>query len=157
MKLKQLGSALLVLGVALGLSGPASAATGHEGHGAAGVEMKLDNGRKWQTDAPLRQGMGEIRVAIAAALPRIHEGRFAAADYVALGERVQQQLDYVVANCKLPEEADLQLHIALAKILEGIGALKEPSGQVEGVLAIVAALAAYGEHFDHPGWQPLAH
>ena len=34
--------------------------------------------------------------------------------------------------------------------------MKEEGGQEQGAAAIVQALNAYGDHFDHPEWKPLA-
>ncbi len=154
---KPLASATAALGLTLGLSGAVIAASpeGHDGHGGPAIEMRLNNGQKWQTDEPLRTGMGRIREALDAALPLIHTGRYGAAEFSALADRVQEQVDFVVANCKLPEEADLQLHVALTRVLDGINAMKGKDGQEHGALAIVQALNAYGDRFDHPGWKPL--
>ena len=121
------------------------------------MELRLDNGQKWQTDEALRTGMSRIRDAIDASLPLIHAGRYSAADFSTLADWVQEQVDFVVANCKLPEEADLQLHLALTQILDGVNIMKEEGGQEQGAAAIVQALNAYGDHFDHPGWKPLGH
>jgi hypothetical protein len=154
-----LARALIALGLTAGLFGPALAAApqGHESHGASAIELRLNNGQKWQTDEALRTGMSRIRDALDAALPLIHAGRYGAAEFSALADRVQEQVDYVVANCKLPEEADLQLHVALTRVLDGVNAMKEPNGQEQGAVAIVQALYAYGDHFDHPDWKPLGH
>jgi hypothetical protein len=140
-------------------SGMAFAAPGqsHDSHGATALEMRLDQGRKWQTDEVLRTGMTKIRTALVESVPRIHEGRFTAAEFSALADRVQDQVDNVVSNCKLPEEADLQLHIALTQLLEGVSAMKSGAGQELGAAAIVQALNAYGDHFDHPGWEAVGH
>ena len=152
---KVLTSAALALGLALGTIGTASAAEPHS-HGAA-VELKLDHGKKWQTDDALRRGMGEIRQAMAKSLAPIHENTFSAANYDALAASVQTQIDYVVANCKLPEEADQQLHLVLEQILDGIAEMKAASHRDQGAIKIVKALDTYGKYFDHAGWKPLAH
>ena len=54
---KRLASALLVIGLA-SLAGGALATTSHsdDGHGAAVEELRLDQGKRWPTDQPLRQG-----------------------------------------------------------------------------------------------------
>lgn len=155
----KLGPIVLALGIALGLAGGAQAASqhAHDGHGGTKMEMTLNNGQKWQTDEALRRGMGDIRTALAAALPRIHEGRFTAAEFSALADRVQTHVDDIVANCKLSEEADLQLHVALTHVLDGITAMKGRVGPEKGAVAILQALNAYGEYFDHPGWAKLGH
>lgn len=144
--------AALALGLAL--SGPALAATehAHGGHGGAALELTLNNGQKWPTDEPLRRGMDEMRGAMTGSLGRIHAGQFTSADYVTLAERLQQQVDFVTANCRLPEEADAQLHIVLAEILEGTDAMRDGTDRLQGALRAVLALEAYGRHFDHPNW-----
>lgn len=156
---KSLAVAVLALGLTAGLSGAVSAAAphGHGGHAAPAMELRLNNGQKWWTDEALRTGMSRIRDALDPALPLIHAGRYSAAEFSALADSVQEQVDYVVANCKLPEDADLQLHVALTQVLDGINAMKEESGQEQGAVAILLALNAYAEHFDHPGWEPPGH
>ena len=71
-------------------------------------------------------------------------------------EGVELNVNYVVENCKLPEKPDEQLHLVLEHMFEGIEQMKAPDGGRNGAIAIVEALNAYGEHFDHPAWQPLA-
>ena len=53
-------------------------------HGAAPAKLELNQGRKWETDAPLRQGMTSIRGAMETALGGIHEHKYTAAQYGAL-------------------------------------------------------------------------
>ena len=158
-KNRTLAATMMALGLAVSLAGAASAAAphGHHGHGAPAIEMKLNNGQKWQTDEALRTGMSRIRDALATSLPLIHEGRYSAAQFTALADRVQEQVDYVVANCELPAEADLELHVALTLLLDGINTMKGQREQERGAVAIVQALNAYGDHFDHPGWMSLGH
>lgn len=154
LNIKLFTAAALALGMVL--SGPALAADTHGGHGAAALELTLNKGQKWPTDEALRRGMGEMRTAMETSLGRIHAGQFTSADYLALADRLQQQVDYVTANCKLPEEADAQLHIILAAILEGIDAMKEGEDRLPGALKTATALEAYGKHFDHPDWGSTA-
>ena len=60
--------ALTVLSLAA--AGPAlAAADAHEHHhGTTPASLQLNAGKKWQTDAPLRAAMGQIRQSMAAAL-----------------------------------------------------------------------------------------
>lgn len=149
--------AAAALAVAL-VSGPALAASehAHGGHGVSAVELRLNDGQKWPTDEALRKGMSEMRSLLATSLGRIHAGQFTPVDYAGLAERLQQQVDYVTVNCKLPEEADEQLHVVLVEVIEGMEAMKTGAERSEGALRAVAALNAYGRHFDHPDWTPLA-
>lgn len=152
-------AAALVIGLAVAASGGTFAATegSHQGHGSSVEEMTLDDGRKWQTDEPLRAGMTGIREEIALALPRVHDGELTADEYAVLAGNLEQHVDDIINDCKLPPEADMQLHIALTEILGGIDTMREGDERDRGVVAVVRALTAYGDHFDHPGWQPLRH
>lgn len=151
---KFLAGAMVALGLTMGSVGAGSAAGPH-GLGMPALELTLNNGQKWQTDEALRIGMSQIRDVIDASLPLIHAARYSAAELSTLGDWVQEQVDFVVANCKLPQEADLQLHVVLTQILDGVSTMKGEGGQEQGAVTIVQALNAYGGHFDHPGWKPL--
>lgn len=151
---------LMLTIVALGfLMGPAVlAAEPHDQSGTtAPVGLQLDHGKKWPTDDVLRRGMNEIRVAMAQSLTPIHSDAFTPAQYEALAQRIQTQIDDVVANCKLPEQADRQLHLVLEQIIDGAADMKATTGREQGAVKIVRALAQYGEYFDHAGWQPPEH
>ena len=150
--------AAIALALSLATFSPALAANEHQhdSHGAAAVELTLNNGQKWQTDEALRRGMGEMRNLLATSLDRVHAGRFTPGDYAALADGLQAQVDYVTANCKLPEEADAQLHIVLVEILEALEIMKTGADRPQGALRAVVALEAYGRHFDHPNWTPIA-
>lgn len=151
---KLLVSGAIALGLVIGV--PALAAEPHaHGDPAAAVQLRLDNGKKWQTDDVLRRGMSEIRAAIAESSTAIHANTFTPAQYEALATRIQAQIDDVVGNCKLPEEADAQLHLVLEQIIDGVAEMKTPTDSRHGAGKIVQALAQYGEHFDHDGWRSL--
>ncbi len=149
-------STVVALGLALGA--PALAAEPHaNGDIAATVPLRLNDGKKWQTDDALRRGMREIRAAVAESLPPIHQNAFTPMQYDALAARIQAQIDYVVGNCKLPEEEDKQLHLVLEQIIDGVAEMKATTGRDQGAVKIVRALAQYGEYFDHAGWRRLVY
>ncbi|CAA7611339.1 conserved exported hypothetical protein [Candidatus Terasakiella magnetica] len=146
----------LMLGTAAMAADPHAHAAGHDGHGEAG--LTLDHGKMWQTDAPLRAGMTEIRTAVATSLDPIHAGKFNPSDFDALAGRIEGQIDMITKSCHLPEQADAQLHIVLAQIIDGIGGMRGQSGaRIDGAVAVIKALDAYGRHFTHKGWQPITH
>jgi hypothetical protein len=155
---RKLRAALLAAGIVLAGAGGAMAAepTHSHAHGESEATLTLDHGQKWQTDAPLRQGMGNMRAAMSKALPAIHGNKLDRAGYDALAGKLEGEMAYVVTNCKLDPQADAQLHIVLAQIGGGIEQMKAAQGE-NGAVAVVTALNAYGEHFDHPGWKPLGH
>jgi hypothetical protein len=153
-----------ILGVAVGAAlalasagALAAGSPGHDGHAAGAVELTLDHGKKWQTDAALQKGMAEIRAALAASLDRIHHGKASPAEYAALADGVEKQVDYITQNCKLPEAADAQLHVVIGEVLEGVETMRKGPDRSAGAVQLVGALDAYGDHFEHPGWQSLMH
>jgi len=132
--------------IALAFAGPAAyGQAGHEhGHAADEPQLVLNQGKKWPTDAPLRQGMENIRSALGGGMK-----------YGALATKVSTEVAGIVQNCKLEPEADAQLHLVIADIMAGVEALEgKAKGETRraGAEKIARALVAYGEHFDHAGW-----
>jgi len=151
---------MLSVMLAMGTVVPSAIAADVHSHEGVGLQtLKLNAGKKWATDAPLRKGMTAMRNAIEQDKAAIHAAKLSDAGYDALAKTIDTQVAYIVTNCKLPPEADAQLHLVLAEIMHGSSAIK---GQEKGVARqagahkIVVALDAYGRHFDHPGWQRLA-
>jgi hypothetical protein len=69
--------ALVAASAASALSLPALAETRAHDHNAAALhEATLDQGRKWATDAPLRDGMDRIRARVEPQLAAAHAGHF---------------------------------------------------------------------------------
>ena len=129
-------------------------------HGAAPAKLTLNEGKKWATDAPLRQGMENIRKYMDASLRDIHEGKLSAAKYGELAKKVNGEVGGIVANCKLEPKADAQLHLVIADIGEGIEAMEGKAKKVKrqaGAVKVIGALEKYGAYFDHPGWHSIKH
>jgi hypothetical protein len=95
----------------------------HSHEAGAQAQLTLNNGMKWATDANLRQGMNRIRDALAAELPVIHAGIATAKQYQALAQKTNDQVAFMVKNCKLDETADAILHLLLADIIAGADAM----------------------------------
>lgn len=158
-QVKSIRHAALAAVIALAFSAPAFASGGHshDGH-AAEAKLSLNQGKKWQTDEALRKGMENIRGALAADLKAIHNGKLKPEQYDALASKVNGEIAYVVQNCKLDKEADEQLHVVLAQLIEGVEALEgkhEGEPRRHGAERIAKALDAYSRHFEHPGWKRL--
>lgn len=155
-------SAGIVFAGALGLTAltglpPALAADAHD-HSMHKPTLRLDAGKKWQTDAPLREGMTKIRESVEPRLQEAHRGKLTNAQYEAIGKAVDAQLGYIVANCKLEPEADAVLHGVIAELSQGAEILTGkhvPGKRSTGVVQVVQALDSYGRYFDHPGWKPV--
>jgi hypothetical protein len=150
----------VALAAALALSASVFATTAdhsHGGHVAAPAKLALDHGKKWATDAPLREGMNTIRAFVAAKLDAIHRSTFTPDEYKALGAAIERQVGNIVAQCKLPADADAMLHLVVADLLAGVDALqgKANGNVVDGAHQVVVAANNYGRYFNHPGWKPL--
>jgi len=147
---------LLAMSFLLHAAGPAE---GHSHHGHESSEpkkLKLDAGKKWTTDAPLRQAMGEINQAMAKAVPLIHRNQFGDGEYRALAQTVRHKIAYAVEHCNLDQKADEMLHLVIADLLAGAEAMEgtKANSQHDGAAQILKALRGYGSHFHHPGWKP---
>lgn len=153
----RLAAALACLALAAAPSFAAEHDQHAHGHEADTHKLELDHGKKWSTDAPLRQGMSAIRDAVSAEHHAIHGNKASVARYQALAKKVDQQVAYMVANCKLPPEADANLHVILADIIAGSDLMKGNSKAKarEGAVKVIGALEAYPEYFDHPGWRAI--
>ena len=97
----------LAVAVAVALGAPfAYGQSAHEhDHGATEAKLVLNQGKKWPTDAPLRQGMENIRGAVAKNVPAIHAGKATPKQYQALANKVNAEVAGIVQNCKLEPEA----------------------------------------------------
>lgn len=126
-------------------------------HDPGAMKLALNKGRKWDTDEALRKGMSAMRAEVGRALHAIHDGKLDAAGYQALARSLEGEMAQVVANCRLAPDADAQLHIVLARLTEGVDAMKTDSPREDGAVKVVDALNAYGRHFDHPGWKKIRH
>jgi hypothetical protein len=136
---------------------PAAAQTAHEHQhaGAAVANLELNAGHKWATDPSLRSGMAAIRSAFDADHPAIHAGKETDAQYAALADRIQSQVNDIVKNCKLPAAADANLHYVIADLSQGAVLMRgqDPARtRHDGAALVHGALIAYGKYFDDPGW-----
>ena len=118
------------------------------------AQFTLDNGKKWATDANLRQGMSRIRDALSAELPSIHSGKAMTEQYRVLAQKTNDQIAFMVRSCKLEPKVDAMLHFVLADIIAGADAMMahDDSGAHKGAEKITRALDNYGVYFAHPGW-----
>lgn len=121
---------------------------GH-GHGAEGG-LQLNAGQKWETDQPLRVGMERIRELVSAA-----KAAGSPSDMQDLANGIQQQVDYLIANCKLPPAADETLHVMIADLLEGADLVTKKNDPPGGIAVMRKALETYPKYFDHAGWSGL--
>jgi hypothetical protein len=129
----------------------------HSHDAAEPAQLTLNNGRKWATDDNLRLAMSRIRDALSAELPAIHSGKATTEQYRTLAQKANDQIAFMVKNCKLEPEADAMLHLVLADIIAGADAMmgQDSSETHKGAAKIAHALDNYAAYFDHPGWRGL--
>ncbi len=151
--------AIAAVAAALALGAPVTFAADPHAHGvtAAPAKLALDHGKKWTTDAPLRQRMGEIRALMAAQIDPIHKGKLAPATYATLGAAIESKVASIVAECKLPPEADAMLHLIVADLVAGADVMqgKAAGEPADGAHKVVTAANAYGRYFNDAAWKPL--
>ncbi len=129
---------------------------GHSHNEGAPAQLTLNDGKKWATDSHLRQGMTNIRTAMATELPAIHSGETTAQQYQALAQKVNDQISFILRNCKLERDADAMLHLVLAELIAGADAMtgkNGPDDRRHGAEKIVHALESYATYFDQPDWR----
>ena len=158
MKTNRLPSTLaFLLAMATAGSQTAWAAADHHHHHGDGAEQKLqlNAGKKWVTDASLRQAMDGINQAMVTAVPLIHKNRFSEADYAKLAAGINEKVAYAVANCQLAPEADAMLHLLIAELTAGAEAMAGKGGtsRHDGAVRVLQALQSYGKYFQHPNWK----
>lgn len=126
----------------------------HSHDDAAPQSLALKDGHKWATDDSLRQAMSGIRAVMAAGRPTGGEGGVSLQQYQALAGKVNEQIAFMVQNCKLDKEADAMLHLVLADLIAGAEAMAGRDGDKarQGAKQIAHALENYGAYFEHPGW-----
>lgn len=130
---------------------------GHAHHGESARPV-LNDGKKWQTDPPLRKGMENIKKLVEAAVEPIHSGKMTNEGFEALGKKVDAEIANIFANCKLAPAADAVLHGVLATIMHGSELVKTSEGKRSaGVVKMIEALDSYGSLFEHPGWTKVKH
>jgi len=159
MKSRILPAIVLLSLCSIGPTLAADAAHNHgQTHGANQVAtLQLNAGKKWETDAPLRKAMGEIRNAMDGSLKAIHDDRLSPKGYAALAKKVEAAVADMVANCKLGTAADDQLHIVIADLLAGADQMKGKRERLDGAVRVIEALGNYAKYFDDPGFKPIAH
>ena len=140
---------------AFAVTGAAQAAPPHDhdhaGHAAHSHASAGADAQRWETDAPLRKGMGEVRAALAD-LRHLEMGHMPPA---MAGERaavVVSAVEGMFAECKLPPDADAALHAILIPLLEAAKRLGRDHSDVGAVAAMREAVADYPQRFDDPQW-----
>ena len=163
MKLHMLAAAISLVTAGAITTAPAFAATAareaaHD-HGAAmPSKLSLDQGRRWATDQPLRDGMGRIRGLVEPKLDPAHRGKLTPVQYAALAGQIDTEIGGIVASCKLEPKADAMLHLVIGDMAAATEAMAGKSAKLkpkQGLAQVATAVNDYGRYFDHPGFKPI--
>jgi hypothetical protein len=130
-------------------SSESQAAHMHESDATAPV---LAEGERWATDEPLRASMLKIRAGVEATMPAYQSGTLDANQAQSLGAMVEQNVTYMIQNCKLEPEPDAALHVLIGRMLTASAAMKKDPASPAGWPELRAVLHDYAAAFDHPGW-----
>lgn len=104
----------------------------------------------WKTDAPLREGMGRIRVAVDA-LQHGEHGYMGPRQVSLLASGIERDVGFIVAHCKLDPSADAALHPILGALMRAAQALKANPTDTAAIPSMRSALHDYARQFDDPG------
>ena len=115
-------------------------------HGGTDFPVPANHVR-WTPDAPLKEGMSQVRNALAGLEAESHPSDDAVAGYAA---DIDAAVDYMFANCKLDPEPDIALHSVLARLMAGSKALKANPSDGSPVADMHAAMHNYEQLFDDP-------
>ncbi len=132
----------------------------HHDHHAGEAKLELNDGKKWETDESLRKGMTEVKRIVTVNLQKVREGRTSAKEYSDIANQVNDQIQFLIKNCKLPADADAQLHTLIAQMIGAAHKMKGPSSISEkqkGFFEVVNAVNEYGDYFHHPQWTKVDH
>jgi hypothetical protein len=129
----------------------------HDNHQSTHETLQLDHGKKWSIDASLHTGMTRIKTSIEKNIKEIHHNKFNKKQYAALANEITTHLSYLFEHCKLPQNADVQLHTLLASIMQGSDQMRSQNNQRQGAIKIVKALQNYPVYFNDENWTALSH
>ncbi|MFW5926751.1 MAG: hypothetical protein ACOCSR_01760 [Wenzhouxiangella sp.] len=150
----------LLIAASLALAGLAPAQDEHDPESrhdhAAGqgeLDLKLDDGQRWPSDESLRRGMRTMREAFEDHHRAFEDGALDREGASRLADAVRESVDFMLANCELPPDADAELHKLLAAALGAAASLREDEDVDVGLHRLHEILGTYPEYFDDPGWE----
>lgn len=109
--------------------------------------------QRYATDAPLRAGMQGIRAAVDA-LGHYEHGHMGPEQAAILAGNIQDHVNDIIANCKLPPDADAALHAIIVPLATHAAALKADPEKLGEIPPLRQALADYAVRFDDPAFVP---
>lgn len=116
---------------------------------ASGADFPVPDGHvPWTPDAPLMEGMSQVRNALEGLEARAQPDGTTVA---ARAGDIDAAIEYMFANCQLPPEPDIALHAILARLMAGTQALHADPADTSPLADMHAAVLNYEQLFDDPG------
>lgn len=139
---------VIVHGGALHAAPPAAEHHDHALHVTAPAQAPAE---RWATDAPLREGMAQVRAALDEL--RHHEmGHMGADQARERAVAIEDAIQSMFAHCKLAPQPDAALHAILVPLLAAAQRLDKDPADKAAVTAMREAVAPYAKQFDDPQW-----
>lgn len=132
----------------------AASAQLHQEHAAHATKKPVAPATRWATDAPLRKGMNDIRIALGE-LRHFELGHMPAAMALERVTAIEDATTYLFAHCKLAPAADAALHGMLVPLLSAAHRFKNDTNDESAIPAMRSAIADYPNYFDDQKW-PIA-
>lgn len=123
----------------------------HAHHAPAPAATASAPAHRYTTDATLRQQMREIRGNVVA-LDEFERGAMTPQRATQAADAIVGHVNTIVANCKLPPDADEALHRIIGSMLQSAATLKADPNRRDAVTALHASLRQYATTFDDPSF-----
>ena len=117
---------------------------------AAAPDGQAAHAPRFATDAVLREQMAGIRTAVGE-LAHHEMGHMGADQARVFAADIETRVQKIIAECKLPPDADAALHTIIVPLLNAALALKAEPADASPVATMRTALADYARRFDDPG------
>ena len=143
-------SIAIFLATALAGALPAAVASEQHAHAPAPVAPAQEaQVQRFATDAVLRREMQGIHTAVEA-LGHYEHGHMGPEQAVILANAVEGHVRTIIANCKLPPDADAALHTIIGPLMQGAAALKQKPQDLSPIDDMRSALGQYDRQFQDP-------
>jgi hypothetical protein len=139
----------IVLAAALAVAAPTLQARQHEHAAAPKTSQEQRAGARFATDAILRREMQGIRTAVEA-LGHYEQGHMGPEQAAVLANDIDAHVRTIIANCKLPPDADAALHAIIVPLMQNADALKQKPKDLSVIPPMRSALARYDSQFKDP-------
>ena len=120
-------------------------------HHTPSAAVQAAPAQRWLADVSLREGMSRVGRTVAT-FQHYEHGHMNPGQTVALATLLEQDIQFLVANCKLEPAADAALHAIIAKLSLAAQAVKVDPGDRSTIPLMRDSLRDYARQFDDPGF-----